>query len=187
MSRLTIFEEDGEAVVNLDHFDDIHRELGLIGVRFERWQASRQLAANASQDEILDAYRDAIAALVAESGFQSVDVISVNADTPELPAIRDKFLHEHRHAEFEVRFFVDGEGLFFIRDAGRVYAALCTRGDLISVPAGVRHWFDLGPSPQLKAIRLFTTPDGWVAKFTGDPIADRFPRIDADAFMARAA
>jgi 1,2-dihydroxy-3-keto-5-methylthiopentene dioxygenase len=25
-------------------------------------------------------------------------------------------------------------------------------------------------------LRLFENPDGWVARFTGDAIADRFPR-----------
>jgi len=37
----------------------------------------------------------------------------------------------------------------------------------------------MGPNPNLKAIRLFTTPEGWVANFTGDKIADRFPRLEA--------
>ena len=50
--------------------------------------------------------------------------------------------------------------------------------DLISVPAGMRHWFDMGPAPNFTAIRMFTTPDGWVARFTGDPIASHFPAFD---------
>ncbi len=53
---------------------------------------------------------------------------------------------------------------------------LCEEGDLISVPAGTRHWFDMGPNPRFTAIRLFTNADGWIANFTGDTIADRFPR-----------
>jgi 1,2-dihydroxy-3-keto-5-methylthiopentene dioxygenase len=43
------------------------------------------------------------------------------------------------------------------------------------VPAGTRHWFDMGPAPRFTAIRLFTTPAGWVANFTGTPIARNFP------------
>ena len=61
---------------------------------------------------------------------------------------------------------------------GKVYATLCTRGDLINLPANLTHWFDMGPSPSFKAIRLFTTPDGWVGNFTGSDIADRFPRYE---------
>jgi len=81
--------------------------------------------------------------------------------------------------EDEVRFFVDGEGLFTLHEEGRVFNMLCTKGDLIAVPAGMRHWFDMGPTPRFTAIRLFIEPEGWVAHFTGDDIADRFPRHEA--------
>ena len=74
-----------------------------------------------------------------------------------------------------MRFFVEGAGMFYLRAAGKVHMTLCERGDLISVPAGTRHWFDMGPSPRFTAIRLFTTPEGWVANFTGTPIARSFP------------
>jgi 1,2-dihydroxy-3-keto-5-methylthiopentene dioxygenase len=56
------------------------------------------------------------------------------------------------------------------------------------VPAGTTHWFDMGPEPVLKAIRLFAIPEGWVARFTGDPIADKFPRLEAPHYkLAKAA
>jgi 1,2-dihydroxy-3-keto-5-methylthiopentene dioxygenase len=106
------------------------------------------------------------------------DTVSVTPDHPDREAMRGKFLSEHRHAEDEVRFFIDGSGLFTLREQGHVYAVLCTAGDLISVPAGMRHWFDMGPRPSFTAMRFFRTPDGWVGDFTGDPIADRFPRLE---------
>ena len=81
-------------------------------------------------------------------------------------------------------FFVDGAGLFYIRTDENVYGMLCTKRDLISVPANTRHWFDMGDAPYFKAIRLFTTPEGWVAQFTGDKVADRFPRFDEVAKAA---
>jgi len=67
-----------------------------------------------------------------------------------------------------------------------VHGVLCSKGDLISVPANVRHWFDMGPNPNFKAIRLFITPDGWVANFTGDKIADSFPRLEAPHYQQAA-
>ena len=74
--------------------------------------------------------------------------------------------------------FVDGAGLFTLHVEDRVYEVLCERGDLISVPAGTRHWFDMGPNPSFCAVRLFTSPDGWAADFTGEDIAERFPRLE---------
>ena len=89
--------------------------------------------------------------------------------------MRAKFLSEHVHDDDEVRFFVEGSGLFYFRSNDRVSALECSAGDLIVLPAGLRHWFDTGERPFFTAIRLFTRPDGWVARFTGDPIADSIP------------
>ncbi|WP_404338263.1 1,2-dihydroxy-3-keto-5-methylthiopentene dioxygenase [Sphingomonas sp. MMS12-HWE2-04] len=149
--------------------------LAPLGVRFEQWP-SRALPEGAGQDAVLAAFAPEVERLKAEKGYRSVDVIRMVPDHPDKAALRRKFLSEHRHAEDEVRFFVEGAGLFTLRDQDRVYAVLCEQGDLISVPAGTRHWFDMGPSPRFTAIRLFIDPDGWVANFTGDAIAERFPR-----------
>ncbi|MFU8787435.1 MAG: 1,2-dihydroxy-3-keto-5-methylthiopentene dioxygenase [Methylobacter sp.] len=179
MSALSIYPEHqanhGETVVE---FDAIQNRLNAIGVQFERWTASCKLAADADQNTVLAAYSDSIARLQQQYGFQSVDVISLSADHPDKAAIRQKFLSEHIHADFEVRFFIEGRGLFYLHVEDKVYAVLCEQGDLISVPANTTHWFDMGENPQLKCIRLFTTPDGWVANFTGSDIAQTFPTLD---------
>lgn len=179
MSRLTIHDDRDGAVLN--EFRDgegIRRELGAIGVRFERWQAGAELAADAGQEVVLAAYREPVQRLMDEYGFQSVDVVSLNPDHPERETFRNKFLAEHTHGDFEVRFFVAGSGLFYLHVDQRVFLVLCEQGDLISVPANTTHWFDMGAAPYFKCIRLFTTPEGWVANFTGSDIATRFPSMD---------
>jgi 1,2-dihydroxy-3-keto-5-methylthiopentene dioxygenase len=108
----------------------------------------------------------------------AVDVISLASDHPQKDALRQKFLSEHTHSEDEVRFFVAGQGQFTLHIGERIYDVLCEKGDLIGVPDGTRHWFDMGPNPNFIAIRLFTNPEGWVARFTGEDIADRFPRLE---------
>lgn len=145
-----------------------------IGVRFERWRADRELPEGASQEAILAAYATEVARLKAECGYQSADVVRIARGTPDTAPMRQKFLSEHRHGEDEVRFFVEGSGTFYFHVEGKVYVLLCTRGDLVGVPAGTRHWFDMGEHPYFCAVRLFVDPDGWVAKLTGDPIASRF-------------
>ena len=181
MTYLAIFSEHNphRAERTLSDWAAVQRELSSVGVLFERWEASQTLDAGSSQDEIIEAYREPIDQLMKRFGFRSVDVVSLTADHPQKQALRDKFLHEHTHDDYEARFFVEGAGLFYLRSGGRVLAVHCTRGDLISVPAGMTHWFDMGAEPHLKAIRLFTTEEGWVANFTGSDIADRFPRMDA--------
>jgi hypothetical protein len=80
-------------------------------------------------------------------------------------------------SEDEARLFAEGSGAFYLHAGGKVLVVVCERGDYLRVPAGTRHWFDMGPDPEFTAVRLFTDPAGWVASFTGDPIADRFPRF----------
>lgn len=184
MSRLTIYNATtGQAGASYSAAQDIARELAQVDVKFERWEASRVLPATASNEDIIEAYRDSVDRLMQAYGFQSVDVVALHPDHPDREALRAKFLDEHTHSDFEVRFFVDGRGLFYIHHADKVYAMLCECGDLISVPANTTHWFDMGPRPSFKALRLFTTPEGWVANFTGSDIARRLP--DFDQFVAQ--
>ena len=179
MSALTVYPDNqpqlGETATD---FIAIQNRLNAIGVQFERWTANCDFAADADQDTVLAAYSDSIDRLKRQYNFQSVDVISLGPDHPEKAAFRQKFLSEHVHADFEVRFFIEGRGLFFLHAEGKVYAVLCEQGDLISVPANTTHWFDMGENPKFKCIRLFTTPDGWVADFTGSDIAKSFPTLD---------
>jgi 1,2-dihydroxy-3-keto-5-methylthiopentene dioxygenase len=87
-------------------------------------------------------------------------------------------LSEHIHTEDEVRFFVDGCGLFYLHIGDKVYSVLCEKGDFLSVPANTKHWFDLGGEPNLAAIRFFNNEAGWVAQYTGSEIAKQFPKLD---------
>jgi 1,2-dihydroxy-3-keto-5-methylthiopentene dioxygenase len=177
MSRLTIFAEDDCERPLLDTTDgaQIAAALAPIGVRFERWSASQELPAQVDDATVLEAYRADIERLTNECGYRSVDVLRCLPTNPNRKELRSKFLDEHTHEEDEVRFFVEGAGVFYLHAAGKVHMTLCERGDLLSVPAGTRHWFDMGPEPYFTAIRLFTTPAGWVAKFTGERIARQFP------------
>jgi len=179
MSRLRIFAENhpDTPLASFDEHAVIAAELKKAGVRFERWAARHPVAPGASQDEVIAAYRDDIDRLMREEGYQSVDVISLKADHPDRAALREKFLSEHTHVEDEVRFFVAGAGQFSLHLGDRVYDVLCEAGDLIGVPDGTRHWFDMSEAPHFVAIRLFTNKEGWVANYTGSPIATGFPRM----------
>ena len=179
MSALTIYpaNQPQQSITTRD-FTAIAEQLSTIGVRFERWQAECEFAAGAEPQAVLDAYQGSIDKLKQQYGFQSVDVISLKADHPNKDQLRQKFLSEHSHSDFEVRFFVEGCGLFYLHIEDKVYAVLCEQGDLISVPAGAAHWFDMGEHPDFKCIRLFTTEEGWVAEFTGNTISESFPSLD---------
>ena len=179
MSRIMILGADsGQLLEESCDRATIAHILDGVGVRFEQWQATVPIRPDMAPEDILAAYREPIDRLKREQGYLTEDVISLFPDNPKKDEFRKKFLDEHTHGEDEVRFFVDGRGLFYLHIGDKVYGVLCEREDLISVPAGTTHWFDMGPEPHFTAIRLFNNPEGWQAQFTGDDIAKRFPLLD---------
>lgn len=179
MSRLTVFADanPGAPLLSLTDGEAIAAELKPLGVRFERWSSPVPLSWDDSAETVLAAYRPYLDGLMGETGAGSADVIKLTPDHPQAQALREKFLQEHTHSEDEVRFFVAGAGNFILHLNGKIYDARCEQGDLISVPAGTRHWFDAGDKPSFIALRVFTDTSGWVAQFTGDDISNRFPAV----------
>lgn len=181
MTLLRIFS-DRDGATLLDEYRDseaIAAALSHVGVRFEQWQTQAPLSPDADPDAILAAYAKDIDRLQQTGGYVTADVIRMHPEHPQKAELRQKFLAEHIHKEDEVRFFVEGQAVFYLHLGDRVYATLCTAGDLIGVPANTPHWFDMGEAPQFAAIRLFCNPEGWVAHFTGSPIAKDFPEYHA--------
>jgi 1,2-dihydroxy-3-keto-5-methylthiopentene dioxygenase len=138
-----------------------------MGIDYERWEASRPVSPGAPQEEILAAYSAEIERLKAQGGYVTADVIDVNAQTPNLEAMLNKFNSEHWHDEDEVRFIIEGRGLFHIHpQQGAVVAIEVEAGDLVRVPRGTWHWFDLCADRRIRAIRLFQDASGWTPRYT---------------------
>lgn len=179
MTSLAVYSEGGELLLEATtDVGEIRSLLSDRGVLYDRWAASAPLTDAADQDEVLSAYAGSITELKAKYGFQSIDVVAMYPDNPNKAEFRQKFLSEHTHDDFEMRFFVEGKGLFYLHIEEKVYLVLCEKGDLLSVPQNVAHWFDMGEEPSFKCIRLFSTDGGWEANFTGSDIATRFIAMD---------
>ena len=176
MSSLSVYHVSSPEIPNkvLTHFEDIAATLAEQGVRFDRWEATANIQPGASEEDIIAAYQAQIDGLMTERGYVAVDVVSVSSDHPEQAGELD----EYRHSQDEVRFFVTGRGLFNLHLGDYVYAVLCERNDLITVPGGTPHWFDGGERPHFVSIRLSGGSQGLVAELTGDDIARRFPRLE---------
>ena len=138
-----------------------------IGLDYEQWTPAHPLPDEATPEDILAAYQGEIDQLKAQGGYVTADVINITPDTPNLEAMLNKFNQEHWHDEDEVRFILSGHGLFHIHPTdGPVVAIEVGSGDLLVVPRGTRHWFDLCRDRQIKAIRLFQDSAGWTPHYT---------------------
>jgi len=148
-----------------------------IGIDYERWDTPR-LADDAAAPEVLAFYGKQIDRLKAQGGYVHADVIDVTQATPGLDAMLAKFKTEHWHDEDEVRFIVAGRGLFHIAPAqGPVVSITVEAGDLIRVPRGTRHWFDLCGERRIRAIRLFQDPSGWTPHYTHSGVDSRYEPV----------
>jgi 1,2-dihydroxy-3-keto-5-methylthiopentene dioxygenase len=153
--------------VRLEQAGAVRERLAGLGIGYERWQPSHPLPADAAPEQVLGAYAAEIERLEREGGYLTADVIDVKPDTPGLDAMLAKFRREHWHDEDEVRFILEGRGIFFIHPReGSVFAIEVGPGDLIRVPRGTWHWFDLCAERRIRAIRLFQDPAGWTPRYT---------------------
>ena len=147
--------------------DAVRALLAPFGIDYERAEPGMPVSPDAPADVLLEAYKGKIDELKTQGGYVTADVIDVFPTTPGLDAMLNRFNSEHWHSEDEVRFIIEGRGVFHIHPAGQpVMAIEVGPGDLIRVPAGVHHWFDLCADRRIRAIRLFRDPAGWSPNYT---------------------
>jgi 1,2-dihydroxy-3-keto-5-methylthiopentene dioxygenase len=156
----------------------IRQYLAAIDIEYEIWEPSQPVGPDASNEEILSAYSADIEKLKARGGYVTADVVNVNAQTPGLDAMLARFNREHWHDEDEVRFIIQGHGVFHIHPRNAPVVAIeVEAGDLIRVPRGTWHWFDLCSDRQIRAIRLFQDPAGWTPVYTESGVDARFEPV----------
>ena len=156
----------------------VEQFLATCGVRYEYWTPAHPVEVNSPAEEILESYAKRIEKLKGIGGYVTADVIDVNAQTPGLDAMLAKFNREHWHDEDEVRFIVQGHGIFHIRPKeDQVVPVEVEAGDLILLPKGIWHWFDLCADRQIRAIRLFQNPSGWTPYYTDSAVERNFQPI----------
>jgi 1,2-dihydroxy-3-keto-5-methylthiopentene dioxygenase len=156
---------------SLTEQNEIRDYLAGIGIQYERWELAAGVPDDSSAEQVLSAYAPQVDELKRRGGYVTADVIDVHSDTPGLDTMLAKFNIEHRHDEDEVRYIVAGRGLFHIHpQAGPVVALEVEAGDLIRVPRGTLHWFDLCGDRRIRAIRLFQDVSGWTPHYTNSGI-----------------
>jgi 1,2-dihydroxy-3-keto-5-methylthiopentene dioxygenase len=150
---------------------DIVTLLAPFGVVFEQWNVSKlaahpKLEGETDQDHVLRVFEEEVTRISAQRGYQTADVVSLTPTMPNLAELLAKFDKEHFHTEDEVRFVVNGRGIFSVRGTdGEMYDIEVHPGDLLAVPDGTHHYFDLCEDKHIQCIRLFTDKAAWVAHY----------------------
>lgn len=152
----------------LSNPDEISAFLDQYGIWYRRFEGDDDLSPDATEEEILEAYAEPIQKLKEEGGYVTADVINITPNIPNLDALLSKFSKEHWHSEDEVRFIVKGSGLFHVhpKNDDPVFSIEVFKGDMINVPEGTLHWFDMCEDKTIRAIRLFQDMSGWTPHYT---------------------
>ena len=167
--------EDGTSYTDLQL---ISNELACLNVKLNYWSVGnnpqlRDLLAKDSLTEeqkevVLQGLDNYFEQLKQTAGYQERDLIVLHPDTPNLDGLLAKFNRVHTHADDEVRYIIDGEGVFgFVRPDGSQIELTIQPEEYINVPAKAEHWFHLTSARRVKAVRYFSNTEGWVPEYTG--------------------
>lgn len=175
--------EDGTTYT---HLEDISRALAPLNVALNYWtvgdnRETRSLLDKAAlsdeeKEAVLQALDSYFEELQQKEGYQARDLIVLHPNIPNLDAMLSKFEECHTHADDEVRYIIDGEGVFgFVLPDGVQVELTIQSEEYINVPANTEHWFHLSEKKRIKAVRYFITTEGWIPEYTKTAV--RFPAL----------
>ncbi|TVP71039.1 MAG: cupin domain-containing protein [Leptolyngbya sp. LCM1.Bin17] len=176
MARLRL--ENGQVITDLAA---IATHLDPLNIQLHRWPVGddADLQALLTQASLTDSQKETVLValdhyfqqLQVEQGYQNRDLIVLNPQVPNLEAMLAKFDKVHTHADDEIRYIIDGEGVFgFVLPDDSQVELTVEAEEYINVPAGTEHWFVLTNTRRIKAVRYFAGTDGWVPEYTDRPI-----------------
>lgn len=165
----------------LKDIEQISAELAPLNIRLNRWPVSNSpqsqilltspSLSEEEKEQLLQTLDHYFEQLKQTENYQSRDLIVIHPDTPNLDTMLSKFDKCHTHADDEVRYIIDGEGVFgFVRPDGSQVELTVHAEEYINVPAGTEHWFYLTSTKRIKAVRYFVGTEGWTPEYTGTPI-----------------
>lgn len=113
---------------------------------------------------------DELNAIAKEREYRNQDEVKLSlatfgGDVDAYNAKMEQFYEEHYHEDEEIRYIVEGEGYFDVRDKNdRWVRAKCYPKDLLILPAGIYHRFTLTDGTKyVHAVRLFKDEPKWEA------------------------
>ena len=163
--------------VSLHDAAEIKAFLAGISIDYDRWDLV-ELEDQADDSAILAAYAHQIEREKQEGGYTSVDIINVSSHTPGLDEMLAKFNREHWHDEDEVRFTVRGRGLFHISPPNHPPVSIeVGPGDMIRVPHGTHHWFNLCGTREISAVRFFQNKEGWIPYYAHTHLEEKYQPV----------
>ncbi|ATH82559.1 acireductone dioxygenase [Ectopseudomonas mendocina] len=177
MTKLSVHLHSSPNLPNkvLTHAEDIASTLAAVGIAYRQLELPAALRPGCEQAEFEAAYGLWLQRLM-EEGYPHHELFNLQRNHPQKLEMRARHLDEQMQPTASAWLFLGGFAQLSLHLDGYVYVLQGERGDLLELPAGTRHWFDLGEEPHLLALRL--SASGEAPQPTGDDIASCFARLD---------
>ncbi len=143
------------------------------GLEYRYWETPSLVAALLQKESLTDEEKEELLRsldhrfqeLKDEYGYSTRDLIVLHPQVPGLSEMLAKFDKMHYHTDDEVRYIVDGSGIFGFSVSGEEFTVHVEKNDFISVPKHTHHWFKLDERMRIKAVRYFIDTSGWVPHY----------------------
>ncbi len=154
----------------LDELFDPDAITALLGAKDILWEKVATMPPSIDDAQsAIELNQPCVDALSARFSCHHTDIVHVNQHTS-----RPRVLQEHSHADGEIRLFIEGSATFLFPFDTQIIALTMEAGELIFIPGGQKHGFDMGKAPFYTAIRFFKYASGWQAKYTGDVFVEHY-------------
>lgn len=166
-----LFLESNEVMEDLTMIANVLKPLG---VELHDWPMNPESKTLLNKTQLTDREKEELLVfhdgyfnkLKREAGYTSRDLIVLHPEVPQLDEMLKKFDKIHTHDDDEVRYIVDGSGIFgFCLPSGEQVKLQVSAGDYINVPKDTEHWFELDDQRRIKAVRYFSGTEGWVPRY----------------------
>lgn len=159
--------------------EEVKAFLAKRGVLYDHWPLPNDSAPLTDKQVLVDEEKETLLkkldyrfeVLKEKEGYQSRDLIVLHPDVPGLNEMLAKFDKVHYHTDDEVRYIVDGSGVFGFSLGGEKFLVKVFKDDFISVPKNTNHWFTLDDNKRIKAVRYFQDMSGWVPNYVEETTA----------------
>lgn len=177
MSSLAVYQHTSSELPNkiLNHADDIASTLAAAGIDYRQVELPAALRPGCEQAEFDAAYGLWLQAFMGKEGYVQQELFNLQRNHPQKLELRARHLDEQSQSTASAWLFLGGFAQLSLHIDDHVYMLQGEKGDLLSLPAGTRYWFDLGEEPHALVVRLSASEDAPVR--TDDDIASRFARL----------
>jgi 1,2-dihydroxy-3-keto-5-methylthiopentene dioxygenase len=159
--------------------EEVKKFLKDYGVEYDHWfipassktYTAKQTLSDVEKEELLMTLNDRFEFLKAKEGYTTRDLVVLHPDVPGIKDILAKFDKVHTHSDVEVRYIIDGSGLFGFVSLDGNFLVHVFASDFISIPKGTEHWFTLDEKMRIKAVRYFKDMSGWVPNYVEGAVA----------------